>query len=62
MAKRSYRRNRRTRRRTGGRKSRRRRRRRGGAGVMGALKTALLPFLLYKAQKTQQRRRGYQQI
>ena len=44
---------RRTRRRS--RKSRRSRKRRGGS-VVGALRTALLPFLLYKGQKAMQKR------
>ena len=38
------------------RKAKRTRKRRGGSGLVGALRTALLPFLLYKAQKTQQKR------
>jgi hypothetical protein len=50
------RRTRRTRRRSRSRRTRRRSRSRGGSGVVAALKTALLPFLLYKAQKMQQKR------
>ena len=38
------------------RKGRKARKSRKGGSVMGALKTALLPFLLYKAQKRQQKR------
>ena len=38
------------------RKAKRTRKRRGGSGLVGALRTALLPFLLYQGQKTQQRR------
>ena len=38
------------------RKSRKARKTRKGGSVMGALKTALLPFLLYKGQKAQQKR------
>ena len=38
------------------RKNRKSRKSRKGGSVMGALKTALLPFLLYKAQKRQQKR------
>ena len=38
------------------RKAKRTRKRRGGSGLVGALRTALLPFLLYKAQKSQQKR------
>ena len=38
------------------RKAKRTRKRRGGSGLVGALRTALLPFLLYKAQKNQQKR------
>ena len=34
------------------RKSRKARKTRKGGSVMGALKTALLPFLLYKAEET----------
>jgi hypothetical protein len=49
-------RSRRSRNRKGGRRSRTRRRKRGGTGVVAALKTALLPFLLYKAQKMSQKR------
>ena len=37
------------------RKAKRTRKRRGGSGLVGALRTALLPFLLYKAQKSQQK-------
>ena len=37
------------------RKSRKSRKSRGGS-LVGALKTALLPFLLYKGQKAQQKR------
>ena len=40
-----------------GRKGRKSRRRRGGS-VVGALKTALLPFLLYKAQKHMQKKKS----
>ena len=36
-------------------RSRRRRRRRRGGSVTGALRTALLPFLLYKGQKKMQK-------
>ena len=38
------------------RKAKRTRKRRGGSGLVGALRTALLPFLLYKGQKAQQKR------
>ena len=38
------------------RKAKRTRKRRGGSCLVGALRTALLPFLLYKAQKNQQKR------
>ena len=38
------------------RKAKRTRKRRGGSGLVGALRTALLPFLLYQGQKTQQKR------
>lgn len=45
----------------GGRKSRRTHRKRGGAGMVrgleGIVKTALVPFGLFAAQKTVQRRR-----
>ena len=30
--------------------------RKGGSGLVGALRTALFPFLLYKGQKAQQKR------
>lgn len=38
------------------RRSRRSRKSHGGASLVGALKTALLPFLLFKSQKHQQKR------
>ena len=38
------------------RKAKRTRKRRGGSGLVGALRTALLPFLLYQTQKSQQKR------
>ena len=57
MAKRRTRRMRKRTKRRRGSKSRKSRRRRGGS-VVGALKTALLPFLLYKAQKHMQKRKG----
>lgn len=41
-----------------GRKGRRKSRRRRGGSVVGALKTALLPFLLYKAQKHMQKKKS----
>ena len=52
---RSYRKRRTKRRRKSSSKRRRRRRRKGGH-VVPALKTAMLPFLLYSAQKYQQKR------
>ena len=55
MAKRRSRSRRRRRKRTKRRGRKKSRRRRGGS-VVGALKTALLPFLLYKGQKHMQRR------
>ena len=42
-------------RKSAGKSARRRSRQRGGS-MISVLKTALLPFLFYKAQKTQQRR------
>ena len=38
------------------RRTRRSRKSHGGASLIGALKTALLPFLLFKSQKHQQKR------
>lgn len=38
------------------RRTRRSRKSHGGASLVGALKTALLPFLLFKSQKHQQKR------
>ncbi len=51
------RRRRRKRTRRKGRKGKKSRRRKGGS-VVGALKTALLPFLLYKGQKHMQKKVG----
>ncbi len=59
MAKRRRSRSRRRRRKRTKRKGRRgKSRRRKGGSVVGALKTALLPFLLYKGQKHMQRKVG----
>ena len=53
---RKSRRSRRSRRSHRSRKSSRSRKSHGGASLVGALKTALLPFLLFKSQKHQQKR------